>query len=866
MYEHPVHGIWFASASANVYATRNDSAFMVRGFEKISRELSAGSNEISDMLVDDSLNIWIFTKGKSYKLIKSKGYQGLQLDSLYMGSSRSAALLRVDSSYYPLVANYDCPGKDCPITAIDAYTGKRIDHETKEQDTHKPRIALEIDGTLYINKGSSLLALKNKTSTPLFTADNLILFLTSDRDNNLWAGCYNDGLYKIDSTGKVLEHYFEGTTINCILFDDQEGMWVSTTGKGLFHCRNIHNAAYRNIPGLDKPITFLKAIGSSLIVCNAENSLYRLPEKIAAYGLVNEVTDILQQDNDYLVSAKTGIYKVSADLAHSELVKCSAPSYALAQAGDDVYYIQRTGIGIVESCKHTLAVPAKVNHFICNAKNEFLIATDNGLYEMKNNVVGPSPYHELEEATVTRLVRAPDGSIWACTRGNGLYKLEKGKAIYIPVPSRIVNDVCFLSGSLIAAACNNGTYINLTRNAGKNELWLSLDGQEALRADALNDVLYIGTAEGLFSYDTRQALNEGRAAFYLSGIKAGEQSFSSAALVFHYSQHSPEFLFEYLDHSTRDRRLSYTLEGPVSRSDIIDGMRLRLYDLPAGTYTLTASPHICLTGERNNIAINFTIEAPYWQHWWFITLLIIGGAALLAGTGFFFYTRIKRRAQKKAELSRLLAEYKLTALKAQINPHFMSNALSAIQLLILTNETDKAGQYLAKFSLFIRKVLQYSDRSIIPLSEELKMIDLYIELEMLRFNDAFEYHKMIDPALDMDETFVPPLITQPFVENAVWHGLLPLKDRKPRLLISVKREGEELKIIIEDNGIGQESYHNTEAKKHESKGTNLTRSRLEHVNLLLGVSSARLDIDYLSNNTGNSEGTRVSIALPANTI
>lgn len=135
--------------------------------------------------------------------------------------------------------------------------------------------------------------------------------------------------------------------------------------------------------------------------------------------------------------------------------------------------------------------------------------------------------------------------------------------------------------------------------------------------------------------------------------------------------------------------------------------------------------------------------------------------------------------EKEVEVLKLnkdLATSQLTALRAQMNPHFIFNALNSIQQYILTGNVDQANKYLSKFSRLQRDVLNNSDQNFISLEKEIEMLNLYLELEQLRFNENFEYHIIVSEDIDSTELLIPPMILQPFVENAIWHGLMSKKD------------------------------------------------------------------------------------------
>ncbi|HSN62039.1 MAG TPA: histidine kinase, partial [Ferruginibacter sp.] len=184
------------------------------------------------------------------------------------------------------------------------------------------------------------------------------------------------------------------------------------------------------------------------------------------------------------------------------------------------------------------------------------------------------------------------------------------------------------------------------------------------------------------------------------------------------------------------------------------------------------------------------------------------------------------------ELNRNLVTSQLTALRAQMNPHFIFNALNSIQQYILTGDVDQANKYLSKFSRLQREVLNHCDQNFITLEKEIEMLQLYLQLEQLRFNENFEYQISCADEIDCCEIKIPPMILQPFIENAIWHGLMP-KDghKKVNIRFSLLSESE-LLCVIQDNGIGRLAatrlkHNNTEMVQHKSKGLSLVFDRLK---------------------------------------
>lgn len=239
--------------------------------------------------------------------------------------------------------------------------------------------------------------------------------------------------------------------------------------------------------------------------------------------------------------------------------------------------------------------------------------------------------------------------------------------------------------------------------------------------------------------------------------------------------------------------------------------------------------------------------------------LVIGGLIVIIIGLLIRNRRALRKQAQELELVNRMSDLELKAIKAQMNPHFISNCLAAIQELNYHHEREKAGQYIAKFSYYLRQVLNFSDENYIPVAKEIELIRLFIELEELRFSNGFDFRLEIDDSIDVNSTLVPSLITQPFIENAIWHGLLPLEGKRHPILHVrfLKRNGYPL-IEIEDNGVGRDP---NATLKSRSKGTRLIQDKIDTLNRLSHSSRFKLSILDLKDNQGGATGTKVIIFL-----
>ncbi len=225
------------------------------------------------------------------------------------------------------------------------------------------------------------------------------------------------------------------------------------------------------------------------------------------------------------------------------------------------------------------------------------------------------------------------------------------------------------------------------------------------------------------------------------------------------------------------------------------------------------------------------------------------------------YTR-----QLQEALREDLDHYMQLALRKQMNPHFIFNSLNSIQSFILQNDKLSANIYLSKFSGLMRQVFENSRHELISLKKELEMLKLYVELEEQRFDKKFICRWEIEPEGDHGQHLVPPLVLQPYVENAIWHGLLH-KNGERTLLINVKTRDGHLICSIEDNGIGRKAAAGMRTNKssHESLGTKITEKRIQ---LLNSLNKSGIGVQYydLKDDFGNAFGTKVELIIPCNEI
>jgi len=242
------------------------------------------------------------------------------------------------------------------------------------------------------------------------------------------------------------------------------------------------------------------------------------------------------------------------------------------------------------------------------------------------------------------------------------------------------------------------------------------------------------------------------------------------------------------------------------------------------------------------------------------TFFIVLFSLLLFGIIFLIYNRLQLK--KTLTLQKELAEYEQKALHLQMNPHFVFNCLGSISSFIVQNGTDSAIKYLSKFSKLMRLTLEYSKESLIPIDKEIESLQNYLELEQLRFNQVFDFTIVKSDEIE-DDTAIPPLLLQPFVENAIIHGLMPKKEQG-RIDVTFAIDGDNLVCTITDNGIGIDKSRQMKEQSvsvHKSMALDITKKRLEMIKAITSR-KANVDITERADDRGEVIGTQVVITLP----
>ncbi len=289
--------------------------------------------------------------------------------------------------------------------------------------------------------------------------------------------------------------------------------------------------------------------------------------------------------------------------------------------------------------------------------------------------------------------------------------------------------------------------------------------------------------------------------------------------------------------------------------------RVRFSSLSPGQYTFSVAASLDgLAWSETATPLTFVILEPWWRAWWFVGAIL---SCLIALAYWLFRRRIKV-IRRQTALREHMAELEMRALRAQMNPHFIFNCLNSINRYIVKSDNATASLYLTRFAKLIRLILDNSNSKKVLLSNELEALKLYIEMERIRFDNKFDYRIIVDEGVHTDSIGVPSLIIQPYVENAIWHGLLH-KEGNGSLWIKIRMLDENtLECVIEDNGVGREKAAEFRSKSTTGKkslGMKLTEDRIAVLNQY-AQTNASVEVVDLDDGNRVATGTRVVVIIP----
>jgi hypothetical protein len=483
------------------------------------------------------------------------------------------------------------------------------------------------------------------------------------------------------------------------------------------------------------------------------------------------------------------------------------------------------------------------------------------------------PNLPLLNVSVSNLVYM-NGLLWIGTSDNGVIcfdgkKIIKNIKFQDGLPENSIRCM-YIDGTKLIVGTSKGIAEISCSNFNEIKVIRKYDTNDGLVSNVINDLfvlkdtIYVATEEGV-SIITKPKINQYGACLLNNPIiKIGSKIISEQNIILNPGE---DIRFEYVGISFKsegDILYKYRLIGLDTIWKTTHQNEIDFSYLPNGNYHFDLIAINKFGIQSRLISIPFIVKKKWFEETYFrLSLLFL----FILMFWFLYHLRVKKNKLQyvnKLQNAQKIMELEQEALKAQMNPHFIFNCLNAIQHYIIEKDVMSANKFIASFAGLIRKALDNSGRKYISLEDEIIFLKSYIEIEQNRFEDKFYYSIKVEEQLDTTSLQIPPMLIQPFVENAINHGLLHKKNEKGNLLIDFSKLDNRLKIIISDNGIGRvaaKSFSSYKELLHVSKGIQLTQSRINKLNDS-EINKIRMTIEDKYDTTGNSTGTQVEIFIP----
>ncbi len=690
-----------------------------------------------------------------------------------------------------------------------------------------------------------------------FLNDIRVHYTNYDRQGNLWISS-SSGLYFLGKNAKASQTFHHDASLKG---DDITSLAISERNQVLMGSRTGRLYTYDQQAGFQQQLSqtlrtetirkmlywpgqYLCLGGDELIIIPISPTGSLINQQAKWYRFIGNIKAMsLSQDHALWAASFDAIrkFRPHPDLGFEKARIINGRSYALARDGNQWWIGRKNGLWFHQNGKTTRLAErhpifsSPINDLILDINGYLWIATDGFGFYRYDGETQLDTIQELNDLLVKSIFVDQQNQVWVATnQGAKMIRTERQQPFTYQIntidkthglPSIEVNEVASVDGMVVVASKKGITLLDerqFTKDTSILNLWL----------------YHVEVNGKMLPKQTRYELGEGDQDFKISYVGLDYQA--DQRIEYHYRLHP----FDQDWKTTQKLELSYPY-------------------LPPGNYTFELKASDQRQDRRSKtLSLQITVT-PAWYKTWQGWLAIILGFGLASWA--YFQQRVNRTrrvALEQAKLDRKLASLELSALQAQMNPHFIFNALQSIQDFIFNKDEREANRYIVKFSRLMRLFLESSKEKEIILTDEIMLIRLYVELEHLRFTDKFDYSIEVAPEVKPDSLVIPSMIIQPFVENAINRGLVNRKS-KGFLKICFTLNNPYLEIQIEDNGIGRaaaEQLKRTSLKEHKSRGMQPVKERKNLLNLM-EKTNISIDIIDLKNEQGEATGTRVLIGM-----
>jgi ligand-binding sensor domain-containing protein len=661
-----------------------------------------------------------------------------------------------------------------------------------------------------------------------------------------------------------------------VFLDSEKNLWLGTVGKGLYKLSS-QDIVNNKIPGGNNDIFYITKSDGKIIVGNNNSQVYEyhnrrfinkikvpIDSKILYYSRLDK-DRLLVSTEHILIRYNKGIPGKTLYLVVLKNISNLDYNNCLLSAHSGVYMVRKNDITITDTIwrRRTL--------FAEKAGDSILAGTTTGIYILKKTrnkwVIIDSLLHSL---IITSAAKTEDGCLWVSTHEDGLYCIKNGKAI------RHFTDTNGLPSNNIRTMHINGDKIWLGTDRGLVKINSSTAGfrlqkysvSDGLPSDIINSIyvdgesVYIGTPEGLCIFNESKIGTTSICNLVLTSVMIGDKAveLDNSYII----GRRQRFVIEFSGISFRSEKemtYRYNINGLNDNWRYTNSNTLELTALPYGNYDIEIVAINKFGKESVPLKIHLNVPRPFHKTAWFTALIILLSFVLILFLYSWWLNRKKSEQLKKLKQEIRLLELEQMALRAQMNPHFIFNCISTLQQLVMEQDMENMNRFITSFSNLVRQTLDNAAEPFIPLTEEIKFLTSYLELEKIRLEDRFSYNITSSGLTHEDQPCVPNMVIQPFIENAIKHGIRYKKDGKGHIEVTFVKEPEVLHCTITDNGIGREKA--TQLKKqagtvHASKGMSITARRMESLNSLT-KGKISVTVDDIKDATDKVKGTRVAI-------
>lgn len=908
-----VHGIsqdrdgflWFSTETGL-------SRFDGKQFRNFTMADGLPSNEVFGTLCDSRNRMWIISfknalcyyyMGKIYNQYNDPSLKQVKISSYVLGiaeTEKGEILVNIAKGFYLITPG----GKVTFIPKSDASSGKALYYPVVRTQGQMPAAILPFSIQSFI---SNSIAYSNSRETPngrlyaLITAPSVIITpadttkkILIHYPNRVRQKFYNDSIFILshDSSGlcfydfkhrKIIREYLPKARVQDF-FEDREGnFWFSTKGTGVFKLAPWPFVTY--IFGQkERPFSVhqLYAGAHGRIHAITEHGRYwqfRPLKKDQAGGLLPFFSPAQMEGGVDQLRSKPNTLLHFMD---ARLAKAVFPCNRYATVKTAFYYNDTVLVACSEGVFSLSArQPYKLDTLFgswgtCALKfrDTIYIGSVNGLYSYAGGqikVLGAesSPLR----SRISTLAPGTGGMLWVGTYENGVVGLKDGKvAIHLDKRNGLPGNTCsslFLERQYLWVGTEQGIgKINLSLPTPR--VVARYDKTDGLQAAIVNTIyvdspiVYVGTQDGITCFDESRVPRHGPCNILFTGISvAGRQVVPDSGKIIAIAHRDNNIRFEYAGLSflsAGNITYRYRLLGLSDEWQTTTQMYLDYPSLPSGDYRFQVLAINKFGVKSSLLEQQFSIAPLLWERTG-VQLLAVG--LLIALLALLFQLRLRalrRKDQERQILQREIAALEQKALRAQMSPHFIFNCLNSIQHFILTNDVRNANRYLTKFATLVRSTLEHAPHMYIPLSAEIGYLTSYLDLEHMQAPTAFTYTITTDPAIEAEQLMIPNMLLQPFLENAIKHGVSQLSSGgKIALSFHKNTNTGMLSCIISDNGPGIGKAKKRQQGSHNSRGITITRERIDILNQVLEEGTISLNI--ISPAAGDT-GTKVILSLP----